>query len=123
MAARNSIIFALDQSDVPLCLYFHDGGEEVAVAAQVGVRAAASRWDDEAYCTRIIVQNALNHLLDPAKPTGGGISLVSPEDQDAEYLPVFVCPPMMTVTIGGSQWTFDEYVALEPAMLRSVTMR
>lgn len=123
MAHRNSIIMHLDGTDTPLCLYFHDGGTEVAVAAQVGIKAAQDRWDDESYCARIIVQNALNYLLDPARPTGGGVSLMNPDDHDSEYLMVFVGVPLMTVSIGDKQWMFDEYVALEPEMLRQAAYR
>jgi hypothetical protein len=72
MGDRAVIGFKADSASVPVFLYSHWGGSDRYKDAQRAITAAAPRWNDTAYATRIGISQIVENYW--AEETGFGIS-------------------------------------------------
>ena len=73
----------LHTSNGDIFVYTHWGGKDYPNDARMAIIKARNRWDDETYCTRIIIDHLTR--FDRDSEIGAGISL-DPEGQEDEYI-------------------------------------
>ena len=73
----------LHTSNGDIFVYTHWGGEDYPNNARRAIIKARNRWDDETYCTHIIIDQLTR--LERDSEVGAGISL-DPEGQEDEYI-------------------------------------
>ncbi len=105
MGDRRQVIF----EDSGIYVYVHSDGYRLPQIVQYGIRTAEPRWNDESYCTRIIIHNILNAVTTPAQMTGCGIA---GDEMDSNYGEddIGINVNTQQVYIGDLQWTFKEYI-------------
>jgi len=91
-------------SEYGIYFYTHWRGSDLKKILQDALKKQW-RWYDEAYLNRIIFCELVKH--DISGETGYGISLYK---QDNEHPIVQVFTDSNEVEIGGTSWTFNEYI-------------
>ena len=94
-------------------LYSHWQGEHKIRLTQVALQSARPRWEDDAYCARIIISSLIGK--DWGEETGWGIMAGHPDAEffEEEYDPVTIEVGKKLVFVDGVAYTFEELVALD----------
>jgi hypothetical protein len=84
MGDRGVVGFAANADEATIYLYSHWGGSSLIADTQSAINAAASRWSDPEYATRIAISNIVGS--DWQSETGYGLSVNSHTMPDLPYV-------------------------------------
>lgn len=97
----------------PIYLYTHWSGLEWPEMLRKALTVARPRWNDEAYCNRILIGELYSDLFSEKSETGGGVSTYG-IGQEYDNIEVHYNGRSGTVGTkdGHTLYTFEEYVSL-----------
>jgi len=100
-------------------LYGHWAGEDKIRMTQVALQSARPRWEDDAYCARIIISSLIGK--DWEEETGYGMMAGHPDSEFFEegYAPVTIDVTNKLVFVDGVAYTFEELVTLDHRILEA----
>jgi hypothetical protein len=105
----------------------HWGGADIAAAAEAAITKARPRWNDPSYCTRVLVQAALEHLgATTDDPLGHGLAIGGTCDTNRPAVIIdipnqrvaLIAPDgyySATDGLNTGSWTLDQAISLEAA--------
>jgi hypothetical protein len=98
-------------------LYAHWQGEHKIRMTQVALQSARPRWEDDAYCARIIISSLIGK--DWEEETGYGMMAGHPDSEffEEEYVPVTLDVIARTITVSGRIMTYQEFLDTEATEL------
>lgn len=101
--------------DLGVGIYTHWCGEELPGMVRNALRKAKPRWDDSAYCTRIIFDNLLTQAGDHDQETGWGLYPYCGENDlyEEDHETIYLTTGAKTVKIGRFEWTFENFLKQE----------
>lgn len=97
-------------------LYTHWGSHELPQTVARALERGRPRWGNTGYLTRIVFSQMVHEIGGSAgllDETGFGIEPLEYEHGDLDYPPIVVNDASGTVTHGGLQSTYEEFIAMQ----------